>query len=245
MKIWAHRGCSLQYPENTRAAFNAAAKLPGLTGIELDIQLTADNRIVVIHDETVERTTNGKGSVKDYCLKDLKRLRIKKNWLLSEHVSTIEEIFELLEKPMAKGLLLNIELKNGKTVYDSMERKIIDMVRALNLLPKVIFSSFNADSLNLLHQIEPEANIGILAPKTSQCLNKLKNGCPASDLHPSWHGIDVPSDTLAGFNVRAYGYAPLFPDKKGETLNLEYLKSLGITDVFVNDPEAYLMRQFS
>ena len=61
MKIWAHRGCSQQYPENTMTAFAKAAQLEGLTGIELDIQMTKDGEIVVIHDERVDRTTDGIG----------------------------------------------------------------------------------------------------------------------------------------------------------------------------------------
>ena len=68
MKIWAHRGCSQIYPENTITAFEKALKIPGLTGIELDIQLTADGELVVIHDERVDRTTDGFGFVKDYTL---------------------------------------------------------------------------------------------------------------------------------------------------------------------------------
>ena len=61
MKIWAHRGCSQRYPENTLFAFEQAAAIKNLTGIELDIQLTKDGKLVVIHDERVDRTTEGIG----------------------------------------------------------------------------------------------------------------------------------------------------------------------------------------
>ena len=74
--IWAHRGCSMAYPENTLEAFRAAAKIKGIKGIELDVQLTKDNELVVIHDETVDRTTNGTGKVCDYTLQELKELEI-------------------------------------------------------------------------------------------------------------------------------------------------------------------------
>lgn len=66
MKIWAHRGCSQRYPENTLLAFENAARLNGLIGIELDIQLTRDGELVVIHDERVDRTTEGSGYVREY-----------------------------------------------------------------------------------------------------------------------------------------------------------------------------------
>ena len=68
MKIWAHRGCSQRYPENTMSAFEKAAQLQGLAGIELDIQMTKDGQIVVIHDERVDRTTDVTGCVQDYTL---------------------------------------------------------------------------------------------------------------------------------------------------------------------------------
>ena len=63
MRLWAHRGCSQRYPENTLLAFEKAAKIRDLTGIELDIQLTKDGELVVMHDERVDRTTNGSGFV--------------------------------------------------------------------------------------------------------------------------------------------------------------------------------------
>lgn len=84
MKIWAHRGCSQRYPENTLLAFEKAMDIPGLTGIELDIQLTRDGELVVIHDERVDRTTEGIGFVRDYTLAELKsctfmRMKIQAN----------------------------------------------------------------------------------------------------------------------------------------------------------------------
>ena len=76
MKIWAHRGCSQRYPENTLLAFEQAAAVQNLTGIELDIQMTKDGELVVIHDERVDRTTEGIGFVRDYTLSQLKKLHI-------------------------------------------------------------------------------------------------------------------------------------------------------------------------
>lgn len=76
MRIWAHRGCSQMYPENTLLAFEKAAAVQNLTGIELDIQMTKDGELVVIHDERVDRTTEGIGFVRDYTLSQLKKLHI-------------------------------------------------------------------------------------------------------------------------------------------------------------------------
>lgn len=86
MLIYAHRGYSAKYPENTISAFKAA--LPHVDGIELDVQLTRDGRLVVIHDETVDRTTNGSGFVKDMTLRQLRLLRTESG----ERIPTLEEV---------------------------------------------------------------------------------------------------------------------------------------------------------
>lgn len=98
MKIWAHRGCSQNYPENTLLAFEKAASLPNLTGIELDIQLTKDRELVVIHDERVDRTTEGIGFVKDYTLSELKKLHIYAGSNPSQEIPAMEEVLDLIEK---------------------------------------------------------------------------------------------------------------------------------------------------
>ena len=108
MKIWAHRGCSQRYPENTLLAFEKAAAIQNLEGIELDIQLTKDGELVVIHDERVDRTTEGMGFVRDYKLSELKRLHIYADNHPSQSISTIDEVFDLLETRLKSGLKLNI-----------------------------------------------------------------------------------------------------------------------------------------
>lgn len=117
MKIWAHRGCSQRYPENTLLAFEKAAGIPELTGIELDIQLTKDGYLVVCHDERVDRTTDGIGYVKDFTLEQLKRLKIEAGNGRYEQIPTIVETLELLEDRLQKGFKINIELKNSKIPY--------------------------------------------------------------------------------------------------------------------------------
>ena len=112
MKIWAHRGCSQMYPENTMLSFEKAAAIQGLTGIELDIQLTKDGQMVVCHDEKVDRTTDGIGELRGYTLAELKKLKIDAGNGKYEQIPTIEEVLDLLENRMKDGLKLNIELKN-------------------------------------------------------------------------------------------------------------------------------------
>ncbi len=241
MKIWAHRGCSQMYPENTLLAFEKAAAIEGLEGIELDIQLTKDGELVVIHDERVDRTTEGTGFVRDFTLAEIKRLHIYADVNPSQEIPTMQETLDLLESALRKGLRLNIELKNSVYPYEGMEEKIVKLIGDYGLQKNIVYSSFSALSLEKLHKIEPQAEIGILDGKVSDCLYKLKGGCGAQALHPYWRAMDLPAERLAGYIVRAYFGGHLYPEKPtGTMLDLPALAEKGITDVFLNEPERYL-----
>ena len=241
MKIWAHRGCSQRYPENTLLAFEKAAQINGLAGIELDIQLSKDGHMVVIHDEKVDRTTDGVGYVRDYTLAELKALHIDAGEGRIERIPSLEETLDLLESVMKSRLRLNIELKNSKFPYEGMEQKVVDLVHIRGLWKSVIYSSFSALSLEKLHMIDEEAELGILDRKVSDCLYKLKGGCGAIALHPYWQSIDLPAECIREYTVRAWFSGHLYPEKPtGTKLDLELLEKRGITDVFLNEPEAYL-----
>lgn len=240
MKIWAHRGCSQMYPENTLLAFEKAAEIEGLTGIELDIQLTKDGQLVVIHDERVDRTTKGIGYVRDYTLAGLKKLQIDADNDIYEQIPTMEEVLDLLNERMCSGLKLNIELKNGRIAYEGMEEKIIELIHKRNLQERVVYSSFSALSLEKIRRLDADTEIGILDTKVSDCLFKLKGGCGANVLHPYWKGMDLAPEQIKDYTVRAYFSGHLYPEKPtGTRLNLDVLEEKGITDVFLNEPEAY------
>lgn len=241
MKIWAHRGCSQRYPENTLLAFEKAAVIEGLTGIELDIQLTKDGHMVVCHDEKIDRTTDGTGELRNYTLAELKEFRIDAGNGVYERIPTIEEVLDLLEDKMRRGLKLNIELKNSKIPYEGIEQKIVDLIHNRGLQESVVYSSFSALSLEKIHKMDKEAELGILDRKVSDCLYKLKGGCGAVALHPYWQGIDLPAESIGEYTVRAWLSGHLYPEKPtGTKLDLKLLENRGITDVFLNEPEVYL-----
>lgn len=241
MKIWAHRGCSQRYPENTLLAFEKAAGIKGLTGIELDIQITRDGHMVVCHDEKVDRTTDGTGEIRNYTLAELKKLKIDAGDGVYERIPTIEEVLDLLEDKMRSGMKLNIELKNSKIPYKGMEQKIVELIHNRGLQESVVYSTFSALSLEQLHRIDEQAELGILDRKVSDCLYKLKGGCGAVALHPYWQGIDLPAERIREYTVRAWFSGHLYPEKPtGTKLDLELLENRGITDVFLNEPEVYL-----
>lgn len=241
MKIWAHRGCSQRYPENTLLAFEKALNVQGLTGIELDIQLTRDGELVVIHDERVDRTTEGIGFVRDYTLHQLKKLHIYADDRATQSIPAMKEVFDLLEIRLKSGLKLNIELKNSVYPYGNMEEKIIEMVYKRGLEKSIVYSTFYAKSLEKLKILDPDAELGILDNKASDCIYKIKGGCGASAIHPFWRGIDLAAEQLNGYNVRAWMSGHLYPEKPtGGRLDFTQLESQGITDIILNEPEAYL-----
>lgn len=240
MKIWAHRGCSQRYPENTLLAFEKAAGIRNLTGIELDIQLTKDGELVVIHDERVDRTTEGMGFVRDYTLAELRKLHIYADAGPSQIIPTMDEVFDLTEGKLKSGLKINIELKTSVYPYPGMEEKIVELVHKRGLEESIVYSSFYALSLEKVRQLEPTAEIAVLDHKVSDCLFKSK-GCGANALHPFWKGIDLPAERIQEYSVRAWFSGHLYPEKPtGTKLDLEMLERQGITDVILNEPEQYL-----
>ena len=241
MRIWAHRGCSQRYPENTLLAFEKAAAIKNLTGIELDIQLTKDGEMVVIHDERVDRTTEGMGFVRDHTLSEIKKLHIYADSNPSQSVPTMDEVFDLLEPRLKQNLKLNIELKNSICPYEGMEEMIVEMVHKRGLQGAVVYSSFYAGSLAKIRELDAGAEIGILDRKVSDCLYKQKGGCGAMALHPFWRGMDLTAEELKGYTVRAWLSGHLYPEKPtGTRLDLAALEYQGITDVILNEPECYL-----
>ncbi|MCM3610247.1 glycerophosphodiester phosphodiesterase [Planococcus sp. MERTA32b] len=146
MRIYAHRGCSGTYPENTLAAFKAAAELP-ITGVEIDVHLTKDREIVVIHDEKVNRTTDGKGYIKDMDLSEVRKLDAG-SWFseefAGEKIPTLDEVFDVFEKTNHR---LNIELKTDVFPYEGLVDKVLEAAEKRGFLHRVLISSFNHEDI--------------------------------------------------------------------------------------------------
>lgn len=241
VKIWGHRGCSMEYPENTLSAFRAAAELSGIAGIELDVQLTKDGEVVVIHDECVDRTTNGTGAVTDYTLKEIKFLEIKGREGQVERVPTLKEVFQLME-PYCKdrGERINIELKNSKVRYEGMEQKVLDLVEEFGLSDYVLYSSFLPESMGMLKELCPTAETGILAVSIHECMDAAKK-YHADALHPCVRALDI-LESHYDMPVRAWGGdEPLFgQERELREKHMERFRVFGVTDVITNVPEIYL-----
>jgi glycerophosphoryl diester phosphodiesterase len=151
-QIFAHRGYSAAFAENTMSAFIAAEKA-GADGLELDVQLTKDGEVVVIHDEKVNRTTSGNGYVKDFPFKEIRKFNANKKGVKKEPIPSLIEVLEWMK---TNRLICNIELKNGIFPYEGMEEKVIKLVRKHDLSDRIVISSFNHYSIVLSYRIAPE-----------------------------------------------------------------------------------------
>jgi glycerophosphoryl diester phosphodiesterase len=160
--VVAHRGASKECPENTLAAFKRALE-HGADGIELDVQLTRDGEVVVLHDEQVDRTTDGRGWVRDLTLAEVRRLDAG-DWFApgyaGERVPTLPEVFQVA----GRAALVNVELKNNKVRYDGLERKVLDIVKTAGLSANVVISSFNHASLRVVQSLDSSQRIATLHP---------------------------------------------------------------------------------
>ncbi len=159
-QIFAHRGARGYAPENTLESFMLAVRQKA-DGIELDVQMTSDGELVIIHDESVDRTSDHKGLVKSFTLNELKQFNFNNH--NPEYpvcrIPTLEEVIQLI-KPT--DLRINIELKNGIFVYEGIEQKVLDLVRKYDMEDRVIYSSFNHYSIVKVKQMKPDAYCGFL-----------------------------------------------------------------------------------
>ena len=159
-KVWAHRGASGYAPENTLDAFQKAVEM-GADGIELDVQMTKDGELVVIHDETINRVSNGKGWVKDYTYEELKKFNFNKTHLeyTKEEIPTLEQVY-LLIKPT--NLTINVEIKTGIVFYPGIEERVLELTERLGMKERVIYSSFNHYTIRKIKELDPQAKTGML-----------------------------------------------------------------------------------
>ena len=244
MNIWAHRGLSYRYPENTIPAFCHALDYE-IAGIELDIQMTSDGQIVVIHDETVDRTTNGHGYVKDMTLEQIKALDITYHDETLK-IPTIKEVLEAIgEDLIGYDVLLNIELKNSEVPYPGMEEKIRMMVKDYGLQDRVVFSSFCFHSLRHLRKLDENCHVAVLGTDVRDCLDKAKQ-LSIKEIHPYIGSMKNADPT--GYIVRAWNSGKeesLYPDQKNHRIySVQELKELGVDDLITNLADLYCEKRY-
>jgi glycerophosphoryl diester phosphodiesterase len=228
--IWAHRGSRLRAPENTMPAFELAVA-EGADGIELDVHLTSDGRLVVRHDPTVTLSDGSTAFIRDLTFDQMRGVDVGNPASGTARIPELAEVFGLLAPT---SLVLNVEVKNGPVLYQGIEDAVIAAHHASGMAERLVYSSFNHLTLVALRKREPGVSI---APLYEEALvdpwaYALHMGADAA--HPYYPTLGLPGMiegfAAAGVAVRAW------------TVNAEAdmraLIDAGIDAIVTDDPAA-------
>lgn len=186
--VVAHRGFSSRAPENTLAAFRLAMEA-GADGVELDVHLSRDGVPVVIHDERVDRTTDGTGLVRDHTLAELKQLDAGR-WFGpafgGERIPTLDEVLAAIG---AQCRFLNVELKGGIVPYPGLEQAVVEALMRTGALERTVVSSFNHFSLRVIKRVGPALRTGVLYMEGLVDPWAYARLVPADAIHPPHYAL--------------------------------------------------------
>ena len=232
--IIAHRGVSARYPENTLAAFRAAGKA-GAHMIELDVNLSRDRQLVVIHDDTVDRTTDGSGAVRGLAMEQIRRLDAG-SWFdprfNGERVPTLGQVLDAV-----KGqLMVNIEIKpeafEDPGPPDAVERQVLALVQEVAMTANVLVSSFEWQVLERLRRLDPDIALGLLSdvPADDNLLHWFQR-LQAFSWHPDYRVLTRPQ--VKALHDRG---ARIFPYAVDGSIDVSGMLSMGVDGLILDDP---------
>jgi len=229
--IFAHRGSSAHAPENTLAAFELAAR-QGAPAIEFDVKLTADRQVVIIHDQTLNRTTNGSGPVASLSLAAVRELDAG-SWFSqayhSEKIPLLSEVFEAV----GKKVLINVELTNYATPFDGLVNEVAALVKKHGMQERVIFSSFLFTNLLAAKHLLPGVPCGqLIFEGNSGWWQRLAAGFMSIEAeHP--YITDVSAKLVKSAHIRG---RRVHVWTVNDPADMRRLKSLAVDGIFVDDP---------
>lgn len=237
MLIIAHRGASGYAPENTMPAFILAYE-QNADGIEMDVHLTKDGRVVICHDDTLERTSNGTGELRAKTLYELKKLDFG-SWygekFKNERIATFDEFWDWFITTR-RDFIVNIEIKNGPYIHEGIEKKLLDIINDKplpNLFDRIIISCFHHDTLNKVKQIESRFQTAPLFEGTIIDIEKLCEQAGHSEyIHPYYNSIDTAMlQKSQNSNIKINTWTV------NTTEQLEYVKQFNINGIITNYPD--------
>lgn len=231
MKIYAHRGSSGTHPENTIAAFEAAAKLP-IFGVELDVHLTKDGELVVIHDESIDRTSSGTGYVKDLTLTELRTYDYG-SWFSSEFanesIPTLKEVLNIFKDTSHH---INIELKSDIFPYEGLGGKVLYEIETLGIADRVVVSSFDHEAIREFKKSAPHVEVAMLTMEVLVDAYDYARFIPADALHiflPSAMRKMTKEALLKGSIIRVFTV--------NEIEHAQAMFEVGVHAIFTDYPE--------
>lgn len=228
-------------PENTIEAFELAAE-QGADGMEIDIHATRDGVIVAIHDDTVDRTSNGTGRVSELTFDELRSLDFgtgNPGDYAGARIPTLDEIFELVER---RDLVLNIEVKDiyrHDDAYGELARRAADEVLRRGLVEQVFFSSFNHTSMAELKSSHPDVKTGLLHMMSLHEIGNYAATTSADAIHPAQ--LAVTPETMAqarAADLRVNAWTMPVPfSSLSESEQVEQLLAAGVDSIITNIPD--------
>lgn len=235
MIVFAHRGASSDYPENTMLSFKKAIEV-GANGIELDVHKSKDNKLVIIHDENIERTFKGKGNVCDFTLEELRTFKNRSS-IFSENnecgIPTLEEVMDLIKDK--SDLILNIELKTDVITYDEIENDVVKLIEKYKMENRIILSSFNHNSIEKCKDINPNIKTGMLYHYALDEPIKMAKSIKADAIHPNAQLVTKELiDECHKNNIKVNSYTVNAPNL------MRQFKDWNIDGMFTDTPEFLL-----
>ena len=230
--VFAHRGASAYAPENTLAAFELAIRQRA-DAIELDAKLTADRQVVVIHDQTVDRTTEGSGEVGKMASATLRELDAGSFFdetYQGEKIPLLSEVFEVV----GKRIFINIELTNYASLTDTLPEAVADLVQGYNLEESVMFSSFNPIALWRIKRSLPAVPVGLLAQpgKSGMWARSWLGGLvPHEALHP-----EKGDATSSLIHKNHHNGKRVYVYTVNQPTEMQHLFQIGVDGIFTDDP---------
>lgn len=232
--VLGHRGAKAYAPMNTLPAFELAAE-QGADGVELDTHLSKDGHLIVLHDFSVDHTTDGSGLARDMTLAELKQLdagsKLFGERFAGTRIPTLDEVFE----SVGKRLFINVEIKSEAEQTDGVEQVVADCIARHNLSKTIIVSSFNGLALQRFHAIMPEVAIGFLYAPDYTYFPEAVEGLPLQARHP--HHTMINNDYMKwarSLNLRVNTWTVNDPQRAIE------LKKLGVDAVITDAPDVIL-----
>lgn len=229
--VVGHRGAMGSCPENTMASFERAVEL-GADWIELDVHLTRDGRLAVIHDETLERTTTGSGLVKDHTLDELQQLDAGA-WFdatfAGERIPSLEQV---LRWAAARERVVDIEIKNAPVRYDGIERAVVDALDRTGMSEQAIVISFDHPTVQRVKALDARVATGVLYAARPVDAVALARQADADAILPHWAYVadeDVGVAHAAGIAVA--------PWVSSDPAVLRRLVAAGVDAIGTNHPD--------
>lgn len=230
--IIAHQGASRDAPGNTLAAFRLGME-QGADGVELDVHLSADGVPVIIHDDTLDRTTDGTGRVADHTVWELQQYDAG-SWLdprfAGETIPTLDEVFEALP-----GALVHVELKSTALFNNDLEERTLAVIRAHNAERDVVVSSFNPLALARMHALAPDLALAIAfdpihsLPLRRAWLHSMLNLHALHPFHTMYNARHMAWAHRRGLKVNVWTV--------DEPAEMRRLIALGVDSIFTNVPK--------